>query len=94
MQLRWRGDGASERVWHLPKGVTIVSAAPTRFGMAIERVGDDAFTLRLTWNEVHFSWSRLRRADVMTSSLSLVLHALGTDLWDLLQQPVSDALAA
>jgi hypothetical protein len=93
LELRWPAD-AAERIWHLPQAVSILSAAPTRFGIVVERLGADAFKVQLLWNHTHFSWNPVRRVDVMTSSLSLILKALGTDLWQLLQQPVADSLAA
>src|SRR5215510_9655898 len=95
MELRWRdGTGTAERVWHLPQGVSVVSPAPTRFGIAVERIGDDAFKVQLRWNHVYFAWNPVRGMEIMSSSLSLILKALGTDLWDLLYQPVDGSLAA
>ncbi len=96
MELRWHPDApdAMERVWHLPQGVSVLSPAPTRFGIDIERIGDDAFKVQLLWNQVYFAWSPLRRVQIMTSSLSLILKALDTDLWQLLQQPIEHSLAA
>ena len=96
MELRWSDDapGASERVWHLPQGVTVHGAAPARFGFAIERLGADAYKVELLWNRIHFAWSPLTRVQIMTSSLSLVLHALGADMWHLLHQPAEKSLAA
>lgn len=94
MELNWRGMDAVERIWHLPKGVTVLSPAPTRFGILVERMGDDEFKVQLLWNHICFAWNPLRRVEIMTSSLPHILKALGTDLWDLLQQPVAGSLAA
>jgi hypothetical protein len=96
MELRWHAEtpGTVERVWHLPHGTTIHSAAPTRFGLAIERLGHDAYEVRLVWNHLTLAWNPLTRVQIMTSSLSLILQALGTDMWHLLHQPFEHARAA
>ncbi|MCI0683244.1 MAG: hypothetical protein L0Y71_14170 [Gemmataceae bacterium] len=93
MELRWHAEapGTVERAWHLPHGVTVHSAAPTRFGIAIERLGEDAYKVQLVWNRLTLAWHPLTRVQIMTSSLSLVLHALGTDMWHLLHQPFAVA---
>lgn len=96
MELCWHADapGSAERFWHLPRAVTIHGAAPTRFGVTVERTGDNSYTLRLLWNELALAWSDLTRTQIMTSSLSVILQALDTDLWHLLDQPMQPALAA
>src|SRR5262245_3766085 len=95
LELRWPADAATaERIWHFPQGVSVHSPAPRCFGLAVERLGDDAFKVQLLWNQTGFAWNRLRRVDVMTSSLSLILKALGMDLWQLLQEPAPDSIAA
>ena len=96
LELRWHTDapGTVERVWHLPQGVNVHSAAPTRFGIAVERHGEDAYKVVLLWNRIHLVWNPLTRVQIMTSSLSLILQALGTDMWHLLHQPLAESLAA
>ena len=96
MELRWHPDtpGAIERVWHLPQGISVHSSAPTDFGIAIERLADNAYKVQVLWNRSYFAWNPLTRVQILTSSLSLILKALGTDLWQLTQQPVEHALAA
>lgn len=96
MELRWNADapGAVERVWHLPQGVTVHGSAPSRFGISIQRFGDDAYKVQLLWNRIYFAWSPLTRVQIMASSLSIVLQALGTDMWHLLHQPLEQSLAA
>jgi hypothetical protein len=94
--LRWHPDapGSAERAWHLPQGVCLHSPAPERFGIAIERFGDDAYKMHLQWNDLGLTWSLLTRVQIMTSSLSLILRALGMDLWRLLQEPADQRIAA
>jgi hypothetical protein len=96
MELRWHADapGTAERVWHLPQGVSVHGPAPERFGIAIERLGEDDYKVQVLWNHLCLAWNHLRRVQIMTSSLSLVLQALGTDMWHLLHQPIPQALAA
>ena len=96
MELRWHleAPGTVERVWHLPHGVTVHSPAPTRFGITIERLGDDAYKVQLVWNRLTLAWNPLTRVQIMTSSLSIVLQALGTDMWHLLHQPLELSRAA
>jgi hypothetical protein len=90
MGLRWDADasGVAERVWHLPDGLCVRGPAPDRFGVAIQRCGEDSYQVRVLWNGLCLSWERLRRVQIMASSLALILAALGTDLWTLLTQPV------
>jgi hypothetical protein len=92
MELRWDADavGAFERVWHLPDNVTIKSPAPQRFGVTIHRLGENSYRVRVLWNRLCLSWDALTRRQIMTSSLTLVLGSLGTDVWYLLEQPVEE----
>jgi hypothetical protein len=92
MALRWDPDapGVADRFWHLPDGVCMQGPAPARFGITIARRGDDAYHVRALWNDLCLSWENLTRVQVMASSLSAVLAALGTDVWHLLNQPVAD----
>lgn len=93
MELCWDPDapGVMERAWHLPEGVVIKGAAPGRFGVTIHRLGKDSYQVRVLWNRLCLSWEGLTRVQIMTSSLAIILSALGTDLWYLLNQPVKAA---
>lgn len=92
MELRWDPDsaGAFERVWQLPDSVMIKGPAPRRFGVTIHRLGDNAYKVRVLWNGICMHWDELTRRQIMTSCLTLVLGSLGTDVWDLLEQPVEE----
>jgi hypothetical protein len=96
MELRWDEDapGVAERDWHLPERLLLKGPAPVRFGVTIERRGADSYHVRVLWNHLGMSWDHLTRVQIMTSSLALVLNALGTDLWYLLNQPVEGLRAA
>ena len=95
MELRWHeAPGTVERLWHLPQRVTVHSPAPARFGITIERLAEDAYKVQLVWNRLTLAWNQLTRVQIMTSSLSLILQALGTDMWHLLHQPFEHARAA
>jgi hypothetical protein len=93
MELEWNPDapGVAERCWHLPSGVSVKGPAPARFGITIYRHGDDAYQVRVLWDGLCLRWERLTRVQIMASSLTAVLTALGTDLWHILIQPVSPA---
>lgn len=94
MELRWDPDsaGAFERVWNLPESVLVKGPAPQRFGVTIHRLGENSYKVRVLWNRLCLSWDELTRRQIMTSSLVLVLGALGTDVWYLLDQPIEEAL--
>ncbi len=96
MELRWNEDanGAFDRVWHLPDNVIVKGPAPQRFGVMIHRLGDNSYKVRVLWNRMRLSWDGLTRTQIMTSSLTLLLGALGTDAWYLLNQPVEEVLQA
>ena len=90
MRLRWStaaGD-RSERIWELPEGVSIVGPPPERFGFHVERWTDDGYAVRMLWNRTLLSWSSLNRVQLLTSSLAPLLRAIGSDLWQLLGQPI------
>ncbi len=89
MRLRWPTTGPVERLWELPDGVCLVGPAPERFGVSIQRRDRDIYAVRLLWNQTCFTWSTLTRVQLLTSSLSPLLGVMGTDLWCLLDQPVS-----
>lgn len=90
MSLRWEPAGPSwgERLWYLPEGVCLVGPAPERFGLTIQRREVDRYAVRLLWDRTCLSWSALTRVQLMTSALTPLLSAMGTDLWYLLEQPV------
>jgi hypothetical protein len=90
MALRWHpdGHGVAERTWHLPENVLLKGPAPHRFGITIHRQGDDSYQVRVLWNQLSLRWDDLTRVQIMASSLAIILNALGTDLWYLLNQPV------
>ena len=92
MQLHWHpdGPGVAERTWYLPDSVLLQGPAPQRFGITIHRQGRDSYQVRVLWNRLCLSWEELTRVQIMSSSLAIVLNALGTDLWYLLSQPVDE----
>ena len=90
MCLRWQGHGGpGDRLWELPEGVCMVGPAPQRFGVSIQRLSADSYAVRLLWDRTSFNWMALNRAQLLGSALAPLLGALGTDLWYLLDQPVS-----
>jgi len=95
MELQWDTDapGVMERAWHLPDGVVLQGPAPGRFGITIHRFGTDSYRVRLLWNRMCLSWDGLTRVQIMASALKSLLAALGTDLWELLEQPAQSMAA-
>ena len=95
LRLRWDSHafGAAERCWHLPQHLTLTGPAPERFGVTITRLEDDAYAVRLLWNEMCFVWNGLSRVQLLTSALTALLRAFDQDLWRLLNQPLN-AVAA
>lgn len=91
MELCWDADGQAERIWRLPMRVDLSGPAPERFGITLRRTGNDSYHLRMLWNDLSLCWDGLTRTQIMASSLTLVLDALGTDLWYLLSQPADEA---
>jgi len=89
MHLRWPPDapGVAERSWHLPDGVIVKGPAPRHFGVTINRHGPNTYQVRVLWNQLYLSWQNLTRLQIMTSALAPLLRALGTDVWNLLEQP-------
>ena len=88
MCLHWE-NGAQERLWELPDNVCLAGPPPKRFGVSIHRRLSDAYAVRLLWNQTALSWPALTRAELLGSALAPLLAALGTDLWHMLEQPVS-----
>jgi hypothetical protein len=88
MVLDWDADsfGVGEHVWRLPERVLVKGPAPRRFGVAIRRHGKDSYQVRVLWNQLCLKWEGLTRLQIMASSLAIILQALGTDLWYLLNQ--------
>jgi hypothetical protein len=96
MLLRWdlQAPGLNDGVWHLPDGVVLKGAAPERFGVTIERRHPNVFRVRVLWNHLNLIWDHLSRRQILASSLTPLLEALGTDLWYLLEQPIAERQAA
>lgn len=90
MRLHWPVGSLAEQSWHLPQGITLTSPPPEQFGLSIKRWADDAFALRLLWNDHLLEWRQLSRRQILTCSLTPLLRALGTDVWQLLEQPVAE----
>jgi hypothetical protein len=92
MDLRWDpdGPGVAERVWHLPDNVLLKCPAPQCFGITIHRHGSNSYQVRVLWNHLSLRWNNLTRVQIMASSLAIILSALGTDLWHLLNQPIEE----
>lgn len=88
MCLRWE-NAARERLWELPDNVCLAGSPPERFGISIHRRTADTYTVRLLWNHTGLSWPALTRAELLGSALTPLLAAMGTDLWHMLDQPVS-----
>lgn len=87
--LRWTDQGpASERLWELPDGFIILSSPPKRFALRIQRLATDCYTVRLVWEHTQLYWTGISRLQLLGSSLSSLLAALGMDLWSLLEQPL------
>lgn len=91
MCLRWDADAFAprERLWELPDGVSLVGPPPERFGLVVQRRAANTYAVRLLWNHTGLSWTSLSREELLTSALPPLLGAMGTDLWCLLDQPVS-----
>ena len=96
MVLRWDAQAPAlvDAIWNLPDGVVLRGAAPERFGVTVERCGPNAFRVRVLWNQLSLIWDRLSRRQIIASSLTPILEALGTDLWYLLEQPIAEMQAA
>jgi len=90
MDLRWGAAEycSSDQVWDLPEGVRLFGPAPRRFGISIQRLADDAYSVRLLWDRTCLIWLSLSRRQLFDCDLEPLLAALGTDLWYLLEQPV------
>ena len=88
MRLEW--PDAERRTWLLPERLAQAGPPPRRFGLRVQRRGTDAYAVCLLWDRCRCLWPDLRRAQLLDSSLTPLLAALGTDLAYLLDQPVRD----
>lgn len=92
LELRWpRETLAADRSWHLPDGMLLHGPVPTRFGITVHRLHADRYQVRLMWDGRCLQWNGLTRQALLSSSLSPLLAALGTDLAYLLDQPAEAA---
>ncbi len=76
------------RVWRLPSAAFIAGPAPVRFSIQSVRRDTDAYFVRLVWNDMQIAWPNLTRHDIQSSSLGVLLGAMGTSLEGLLDQAV------
>ncbi len=90
MRLEWSGPAAAagQRTWALPGEITLRGAAPTEFGIYVQREGEDSYDVRLVWNQTHLSQKGLTRRQLRQTCLGPLLRAMGTDFEYLLDQPV------
>jgi hypothetical protein len=90
MCLRWQPEefGQTKRLWELPEGISLAGPAPQRFGVSIQRQSADGYTVQLLWDRTRLCWPNLNRAQLLTSCLTPLLGAMGTDMWYLLDQPI------
>jgi len=89
--LQWSDGGATERLWELPDGFSIVGGAPQRFGLLVRRHSSDAYGVRMLWDRTQLVWRGVSRLELLGSCLAPLLAAVGLDLWSLLEQPVPSA---
>jgi hypothetical protein len=91
MALRWPVEEVPAEAchWMLPENVRLLGAPPEQFGLRVVRTAVDAFTVCLLWNELCLRWVEVPRAELLQSTLVPLLDALGTDLNELLAQPIS-----
>jgi hypothetical protein len=86
MKVAW--PGAVARAWSLPGQLRLAGPPPARFGVRVQRLGPERYALYLSWDDHAHLWGDLERGQVLLSSLSDLLAALGTDLAYLLDQPL------
>lgn len=90
LRLHW--DDAVEalrpRNWTLPLRHVVEGPAPTRFGIRVTRYGEDQYSVHVVWNRSGIAWTDLNRREIQESDLGCLLAAMGTNLDDLLNQPV------
>lgn len=90
LKLHWIDpDFATQiRLWNLPLDQGVTGPPPTRFGIRIARTGSDRYAIHLVWNRTGFAWTDLSRSEITCTDLGIVLDAIGTDLDELLTQPI------
>ncbi len=90
MELRWDDcePAVAENVWYLPDGVIIRGSAPKRFGVSVRRTGRNVYGLRVRWDALDLEWESLNSRQILASSLGIILHALGIEIANLLDQPI------
>jgi hypothetical protein len=93
MELQWdeQAPQLADDSWFFPGQLAIQGPAPTTFGVIIQRCGPDEYRVRLVWNDLGLSWNRLSRRQILTSAMARVLTAIGTDLWQVFEQPIDGA---
>jgi hypothetical protein len=92
-ELQWDRPAVVERLWELPEGLSMISMPPVRFGLKVERVGSDVYRVHLLWDRTRLSWPALSRVQLLTTSLSPLLRAMGQDLGAMLDQPARGKVA-
>lgn len=87
--LRWAVSGpASERLWELPEGLSILGTPPNTFGLYVRRHAADGYAVRIVWDRAQLSWASVTRVQLLGSCLAPLLKALKLDLWSMLEQPI------
>lgn len=93
MSLRWPiSSEDSMHTWSFPEGVLIRTGLPTHFGINIQRLARDTYTVQMLWNRLHLFWPSLARNELVQGDLGAILAAIGTDLWYLLDQPIDHSV--
>ena len=89
-RLHWDDAVAAEksRTWTLPLRHVVEGPAPTRFGIRVTRHDEDRYSVHVVWNRSGIAWTDLTRREIQDSDLGNLLAAMGTNLEDLLNQPV------
>jgi hypothetical protein len=88
MRLRWSGGLPSRRAWNLPGGVCVSGPPPENFGITVRRQADDTYYVDLLWDRMFLCWASLTRGQLVESALLPLLRILGTELSELLDQPL------
>lgn len=96
MHLRWPAlkTQRDHRLWDLPHGVRLRGPLPERFGVRVKHWADDAYAVCLVWDDLALRWANVSAAQLTGSALAEVLAALGTDVRDLLDQPIDAPVPA
>lgn len=88
LRLRWPDAALTPRLWNLPAGDSRLGPPPTQFGIVLRRIATDRYYLRLIWNDHYMDWRHLRRQDIRETCIGSLLQAIGTNLEDMLDQPL------